>query len=429
MIIRPGAIVISALGILAGLLMADWRAALAVNVLALLLALVDAGLAPRPIDLAVARESEATTRLGQTVVAKLTLTNLSRRPLRGEIRDAWPPSAGVEPSRHKVNLNAGERRVVRAAMTPTRRGTRKSEAVTIRTFGPMRIGGRQKTFDTLWDLRVLPPFHAKRHLPSRLTRLRELEGRALLLVRGQGTEFDSLREYVAGDDVRAIDWRSTARRGETVVRTWRPERDRRVVIVVDSGRSGAQRVDDAPAFDSYIETALLMSALATKAGDRVDVIVIDNEVQARVAGEQGAGLMNKVANKLADVEPSLSATAWPLAITEVAGVTTRPALVILLTAVGSGTVASGLLDVIPTLARTHTVLVASAHSALGEVTAETQTMDSVYEAAAFARGELETEAISSEMRRLGATIVRADPEGLPPKVADTYLELKARGKL
>ena len=66
------------------------------------------------------------------------------------------------------------------------------------------------------------------------------------MVRGQGTEFDSLREYVLGDDVRSIDWRATARRADVVVRTWRPERDRRILIVLDTGRTSAGRVGTSP---------------------------------------------------------------------------------------------------------------------------------------------------------------------------------------
>ena len=66
-------------------------------------------------------------------------------------------------------------------------------------------------------------------------------------VRGQGTEFDSLREYVDGDDVRSVDWRASARTRSVVVRTWQPERDRRVFLVLDTGRTSAGRVDDVPA--------------------------------------------------------------------------------------------------------------------------------------------------------------------------------------
>lgn len=88
-------------------------------------------------------------------------------------------------------------------------------------------------------MRVLPPFTSRKHLPSRLARLRELDGRTSVLTRGEGTEFDSLREYVPGDDTRSIDWRATARQTTVAVRTWRPERDRHILIVLDTGRTSA----------------------------------------------------------------------------------------------------------------------------------------------------------------------------------------------
>ena len=109
-----------------------------------------------------------------------------------------------------------------------------------------------------------------------LAKLRELEGMTPVLIRGQGTEFDSLREYVIGDDVRSIDWRATARRGDVVVRTWRPERDRRVVILLDTGRTSAGRVavdptasdpGGWPRLDWSMDAALLLAALAARAGD------------------------------------------------------------------------------------------------------------------------------------------------------------------
>ena len=116
-------------------------------------------------------------------------------------------------------------------------------------------------------MRVLPPFHSRKHLPSRLARLRELDGRAAVRVRGQGTEFDSLREYVRGDDVRSIDWRASARTRTVVVRTWQPERHRRVLLVLDTSRTSAGRVDDVPRLDSAMDAALLLAALASRAGD------------------------------------------------------------------------------------------------------------------------------------------------------------------
>ena len=75
------------------------------------------------------------------------------------------------------------------------------------------------------------------------------------------------------------------------MRTWRPERDRRVVVVVDTGRTSAARIDDEPRLDTAFESALLLAALATRAGDRVDLLVCDRRVRGRVQGAAGADLL------------------------------------------------------------------------------------------------------------------------------------------
>src|SRR5699024_7728 len=153
--------------------------------------------------------------------------NPTRRTLRGRIRDAWPPSAHSRPRSRSLHVPSGERRRIGTELTPTRRGDARAAGVTVRSIGPVGLAGRQRTLSAPWAVRVLPPFHRRRHLPGKLSRLRELEGQHTVMVRGQGSEFDSLRDYVPGDDVRSIDWRATARGEGVVVRTWRPERDRR----------------------------------------------------------------------------------------------------------------------------------------------------------------------------------------------------------
>ncbi|HET8958776.1 MAG TPA: DUF58 domain-containing protein, partial [Microcella sp.] len=209
------------------------------------LALIDLALAASPRAVELARSTADRVRLTESASATLYVTNPGRRRLRGIIRDAWEPSAGARPARQTLDVPAGERRAVTTTLTPWRRGERRSAAVTIRALGPLRLAGRQASILVPGTITVLPEFASRKHLPSRLARLRELDGRTSVMVRGQGTEFDSLREYVRGDDVRSIDWRATARRGgepggsgavgpaqTLMVRTWRPERDRRVIVIV-----------------------------------------------------------------------------------------------------------------------------------------------------------------------------------------------------
>ncbi|MDO7881171.1 DUF58 domain-containing protein [Antiquaquibacter soli] len=405
---------------------------------ALALGLVDLALAGSPRRLDVQRDVPGRVRLGESAAATLLITNRGRRTVRGIARDAWPPSAGATPTRHRVTVPAGERRSYSTVLTPFRRGERRASAVTVRSFGPLRLWARQATLLAPASLLVLPPFNSRKHLPSRLARLRELDGATSVMVRGQGTEFDSLRDYVRGDDVRSIDWRATARRNDPtspsgrrlVVRTWRPERDRRVVIVIDSGRTSAARIDDEPRIDTAFESALLLAALASGAGDRVDVVIFDRRVRGRVQGATGAELLSRMVSTMAPVEPELIDMDWSAVPGLVRSVTAHHALVVLATTADAPGASRGLLSVLPQLTRKHTVLVSSVTDAtVLDATRSRTDRDEVYRAAAAERALLDQARVAAAVRQLGADVVTGAPADLPPALADRYIALKAAGRL
>ncbi len=369
-------------------------------------------------------------RHGQRTESHLQVFNTASRVLRAVVRDAWQPSAGTGPNRHRLRVPPEELRRVRTELHPWRRGEIHAAGVTVRSFGPFGLLARQDTVEVPGMLRVLPEFSSRRHLPSRLARLREMDGRTAVHVRGQGTEFDSLREYVIGDDVRAIDWRASARRADVVVRTWRPERDRRVLIVLDTSRLAAARLGPAPRLEAGIEAALLLSALATRAGDRVDLVAVDRTVRARVRGVQGAALMSTMARALAPVEAELVEPDWALVAREVRERLSQRALVVFLTALEPGAVESGLISVAATVGRDHQVMLASAEDPEEHrMRRQRGSTAELFDAAAAERAELERAALAERLIRTGARVVRRGPQELAPAVADSYLALKAAGQL
>ena len=423
-------VALTALGVVPVLLVPTILVVLAWAVVVAALCLLDVGLAASSREVAVRRSLPPSVRLTEQARSVLTVTNLSRRPLHAVVRDAWQPSAGAGPNRHRVDLPPEESARVTTVLRPTRRGDRLADRVTVRSFGPMGLAARQVSLEVPGRLRVLPEFASRRHLPSRLARLRELDGRTAVQIRGAGTEFDSLREYVIGDDVRSIDWRATARRAEVVVRTWRPERDRRVMIVLDTARTSAARIGDVPRIDASIEAALLLSALASHAGDRVDLLGYDRRVRAQVAGVNGPRLLPALADALAPLEPALVETDWPGVVAAVRQRMSQRALVVLLTALEPAAVESGLLPVVGPLAADHTVVLASV--ADPEVSRRRVVRDSaadVFDAAAAERTELERAAVALRLRQRGVEVVDALPDELAPALADTYLALKAAGRL
>ncbi|MCL2595737.1 MAG: DUF58 domain-containing protein, partial [Promicromonosporaceae bacterium] len=209
MVITWRAVALMGLGIGPTLLWPTSGTVLLWTALMLLIGVADALLAASPRRVELTRAVPPSVRLGESVRSTLVVTNLGRRSLRAIVRDAWPPSVAASPSmvstlrqtqggagsitvssaRHRVSLRPGEAIRLATPLQPARRGDQQAGPVTIRSLGPLRVAGRQATLRVPVRLRVLPEFASRRHLPSRLARLRELDGSAVVQVRGEGTEF------------------------------------------------------------------------------------------------------------------------------------------------------------------------------------------------------------------------------------------------
>lgn len=391
---------------------------------------IDLALAPSVRILAFERASGGTIRLGERTETRLVVVNRSRRRARGLLRDAWQPTAGAEGNRHPLDLRSDDRTVLRTSLHPRRRGDLVAVGVTVRLRGPLGLAARQRTVPVPGAVRALPAFESRRHLPSRLARLRDLDGRAAVRIRGQGTEFDSLREYVRGDDVRSIDWRASARTRTVVVRTWQPERDRRVVIVLDTSRTSAGRIGDVPRLDSAMDTALLLAALAARAGDRVDFVAGDRRIRRRLRSAGSREVAATLQDAMADLEPVIAEADWDVLAGAVTGLGRQRALVVLLTPLEPSAVEEGLLPILPVLTARHRVVLASVRDpALDELATAHGGVDEVYDAAAAQRTLGRRRHTADLLRALGVDVVDADADLLPPALADHYLMLKARGLL
>jgi uncharacterized protein (DUF58 family) len=394
----------------------------------LLLAIIaDLVLAAPVRALDIKRAGDTRVRTGETATVTTTIVNTSGKRLRAQVRDAWPPSANAAPARRDLRLDPGGQARLTTTLTPSRHGDCRADRVTVRSFGPLGLAGRQGGRRLDWSVRALPPFQSRKHLPAKLAQLRELDGQVLAMRRGQGSEFDSLREYVIGDDVRSIDWRSTARRGDVLVRTWRPERDRRVVIVLDTGRTSAGRVGGFPRLDAAMDAVQLLTALASQAGDRVDLIAADQRIRARVLAPPRTSALGAVTDAMATLEPELAESDGRLLAATVLAHARRRCLVVLLTDLNPSVT---LLPEFRAVATRHELLVgAVTDPKVAELAAGRGEAGAVYSAAAAARSLTERADVSAQLIKFGVTVVDAPPARLAPALADAYLALKGAGRL
>jgi uncharacterized protein (DUF58 family) len=408
------------------------------DVLALVVAdgLIAAGIAADLVlaagvgQLRLTRAGDRRVLLGQQAMVTLTIANPGRRPLRGTVRDAWPPSAAARPDRAGVVIPPGAELALTTTLVPQRRGDRPAGLVTVRSRGPLGLAARQASRPVPWTVRVLPPFLSRRHLPEKLSQLRQLDGQHRSMVRGQGTELDSLREYVVGDDVRSIDWRSTARSADVMVATWRPERDRRIIVVLDTARTSAGRVAGVPRLDAAMDAALLLAALASRAGDRVDLIAFDRRVRARVLGAGRGTVLAALTDAMALLDAELTEPDYGVMAGAVLAAARQRCLIVLLTDLNPAALTDGLLPRLPLLTSRYRVLIgAVTDPRVAELAAGRGSAEAVYEAGAAQRALAERAALAAGLRRRGVDVADAPPDQLPSVLADTYLRLKAAGQL
>lgn len=429
MAVTGRAALVALIGTLAMLLLRTAAGLFAVDGVILAAVVIDLIFAAGVRQLRLTRSGDTSILLGQQGTATLTVANPGKRPLRGVVRDAWQPSLQAS-GQVRVQIPGGGQVAVNTTLEPTRRGDKAAGFVTIRSLGPLGLAARQDSRAVPWTVRVLPPFLSRKYLPQKLAVLRQLLGQHSSLIRGQGAEFDSLREYVIGDDVRSIDWRSSARRAEVLVRTWRPERDRRVVIVLDTGRTSAGRVAGLPRLDSYLDAALLLAAIAARAGDRVDLIAVDRQVRARVVGVSRTQVLARMTDAMAVLQSELAESDGGLIASTVLATARQRCLVVLMTDLNSAALELGLLPKIPLLAARHRLLIAAvADPRLAEMAEARGDAASVYQAAAAERALADRTRLAARLGRAGAGVVDARPDRLPAALADAYLGLKGTGQL
>jgi uncharacterized protein (DUF58 family) len=215
-----------------------------------------------------------------------------------------------------------------------------------------------------------------------------------------------------------------------MVRTWRPERDRHLVVVLDTGRTSAGRVGDIPRLDASMDAALLLAALASRAGDRVDLIAYDRQVRTAIQGSSAADLLPALVNGMAPLEPVLVESDARGIVAEVLRRSRRRSLVVLLTGLDQDPVQQGLLPVLGALTARHLVLIASvADPRIAEMAQARGDAEAVYDAAAAARALQERDHMAALLKRRGVEVLDATPADLAPALADRYLALKAAGRL
>jgi uncharacterized protein (DUF58 family) len=404
----------------------------------LVAALIDWLLAARPAEIDVERRLPGIVPLGAearitwTVGQRRDAPRRTGRPIRVRLADELAPSLGATTRRARVALAPGGRASAATTVRPRRRGRFTPTEMVVRVDGPLGLVARQGRRRVEGVLRVYPPFRSRDEAELRIDRARILEvGLRSAQGRGGGTEFDSLREYGVDDEFRRIDWAATARTGKAIVRTYRAERNQTVLLLLDAGRTMAGLVDGVPRLEHAMDAVMMLTAVATRLGDRAGMVAFDSEVRAVVAAGHARDQLSRVTEAMYSLEPELVESDYRGAFATTLARFRRRTMLVVLTELAEQAVTQSLVPALPLIARDHLVVVASVTDPEVREWAAASPIEAgaAYRKAAATAALADRRRVVARLRGLGAVVVDAPPGRLAPDLADAYLKVKATGRL
>lgn len=402
---------------LAALLLADWR------------------LSPQAADWTLTRTHEA--RLSLATQNLITITVLLRRgkiPLRFWVRDEPPPTFHHRVADQLLSATTRPQEEIHLAyqLYPPRRGDYRFGNLHLRWETLLGLWRKQASFPTAAAVKVYPNLTdvRKYDLLLRKNRLWELGVRQTKL-RGAGTEFERLREYLPDDEYRRIHWKATARRGTPISIEYETERSQHIMILLDVGRMMRSPVGDVAKLDYAINAILLLAYVAAQKGDKIGLLAFADEVQSWVGPRSGKGQFHRLLEQLYAMESVAVEPNYNRAFSYFAAKQHKRSLVLLFTDLTGSISADSLLAQMVRLRQSHLPLLVT----MRDPTVQWMAQQAVTDSATLYQRTIAEELLDErrlaleQLTHRGILTLDVPADQLSLAVINRYLALKAQSRI
>ncbi|HEV2672413.1 MAG TPA: DUF58 domain-containing protein [Gemmatimonadales bacterium] len=386
-----------------------------------------------PAALLVTRDPLTALSVGHVGEVTYRWANTSSRRARLNVREVRPDILGGSQPPRLVRVPGESATTETVPVVPVRRGREVMGGFYVDSTGPLALGRRRFRFALPWEVVVYPSLVSVRLRASVAEALRRrVAGTKPVRQLGEGRLFESLREWVPGDDLRHIDWKATARRRKVITRQYEAERRQQVLLVLDTGRLMTAEVAAGVArLDFAVQAALELAYAAAQYDDNVGIMTFADGVQHFVAPERGRTGVRRVLEVLAVVQPKLVEPDYPGAFRYLAARNRKRALTVLFTDIIDRFASDALVANVATLRPRHLPLAVTLRNPELDAAATLRpatTRDAFRKAAAEELLHAREEALG-HMRRAGVLVIDVTPQRAAQAVVAKYLELKRRGTL
>jgi uncharacterized protein (DUF58 family) len=337
-----------------------------------------------------------------------------------------PPSQVVlraagagQPARAKVELT----------LAPRRRGDHALRVVHVRWTGPLGLIERRIAVSIEKRVGVVPNLGAVRAIALRMFSDRNfMAGLKVEKYLGDGSELESLREYVPGLDHRTIDWKSSARHRKLLCQEFRAERNHQVVLAVDAGQLMSEPVGGVPKLDHAINAAMLLGWFCLRTGDRVGLLGFDERVRQWAEPSGGMHTFQRLQALSAEIDYRRVETNYTLTLAELSTRLRRRSLVVLFTDFLDTVTAELMIDNVTRLARRHLVLFVAVRdpSLEARALARPRSLGALHQAVVAGDFARERHVVLERLRRAGAHCIDTTPASFSMTLVNRYLDIKRR---
>lgn len=405
-----------------------WPVIVALDLLVVAILAFDLVWAPTRSSLQLECDAPGTIYVGESGELKLSVKADDAR--RGMWR-ALVQSDGPHAPMPLAELHADDdsTRTTTFALEPRRRGTVHLSDAWVQWSGPFGLFVRTQRFELNTHIAVVPNVNAVKQAAIRLQQHQTfLTGMKIRRFVGDGSEFDSLRQYLPGLDHRTIDWKATARHRKLLCRENRAERNHRVILAFDTGRLMAEPVDGLPKLDHAVNAGLLMAYLSLRFGDQVGAFAFDAEMRHYVAPSPGVATIPRLMKLASKLEYTNVETNFTLGLLELSKRLRRRSVVIVLTDFTDTIGAELMVENMAHLAKRHLVIFVSVRDVDLESVIARRPADLTDVHQAMVANDMLTERdkVVANLRRKGIFCVDAGPDEISVELVNQYLDVHRR---
>ena len=396
-------------------------------------AVIDYFISEKAKDFRIERFTEDRYAMGAPNQVSIKIRNLARRKITFIVKDEYPPQMELPDTREvRLTVPPGRARTWSYELLPTARGNYGFGNTIVRFRTRFGLLWRQLIWPTARDVKVYPDIREakKNELYAHRNRQPQVGIRRMRL-RGQGREFESLRDFVIGDEIRHISWAATARRGKVITRQYTIERSQNIMVMLDTGRLMTARIGKLSKLDHAINATLSIGYVAAAGGDNIGLMVFSRRVITFLPPRRGRDQVNRLMEALYNIEPQLIEPSYARAFNFFGANYQRRSLVVILTDLVDRDASAELLAHTSKLVPRHLPLIVTiGDTDLHElVRLKPATSDDVYRQSVAEEILRQREEALSRIRHAGGLALDVPAGRLSLELVNKYLEVKERGLL